>query len=260
MPPERPARSGPAIVLRRWPWSESSLLLWVLTRDQGVLPLRARGCHRLKSGQLGNLDTWALVEIAWKPARQKGHADRVHELRRSRLLRRWSGLSRSPRHLAAAGILAELAELAAPEGTPSGPVFRWLTRAFQELHDAPAAERILLRRLLEGLELLGIAPDLAGLPAGEAAVLALARGRILAAGQARPEDHPRRLSPASLELLRSLKALPPDRPTPLGSRRERPEEELLTILGDFLAWHLERPPRAWRYLKGAGRRPSIPTS
>ena len=43
----------PAIVLRRWPYSETSLVVRVLTPELGTVGLLAKGAYRLQSGLLG---------------------------------------------------------------------------------------------------------------------------------------------------------------------------------------------------------------
>ena len=50
------------MVLRRWPYSETSQVVRMLTPEHGVLPMLAKGVNKLTSGQAGVLDTWALVE------------------------------------------------------------------------------------------------------------------------------------------------------------------------------------------------------
>ncbi|MGB0954308.1 MAG: hypothetical protein ACPG31_13910, partial [Planctomycetota bacterium] len=67
----------------------------------------------------------------------------------------------------------------------------------------------------------------------------------------RPEQHARRLGQSELELLRALQADPEITLRP-GSDEVA---GCLTILGEFLHYHLERPPKAWQILHREGVRP-----
>ena len=102
----------PAVVLRRWPYSESSLVLRALTPERGVVSLFAKGCERPKSGSMGVLDTWCLVEIEYRALEDV----ELCNLYESRLLHRFPRLAASADRLAVAGIVAEIAEHAAPPG------------------------------------------------------------------------------------------------------------------------------------------------
>ena len=236
----------PAIVLRRWPYSESSLTLRLLTPELGSIPVLAKGVNKLKSGSVGVLDTWALVNV-----HIGGPEDReMLDLYSVELLDRMSGLSSSTERLAAAGVLAELGELAAPPGQAAPQVFLWLQRWLQELSETERPRLTLVGALMEGLELLGLAPRLA--PDGADPEADRASEQTLwfspssggvVAGDQRPGDHARRIGPATRLLMRTLQE---------GGKAENATceavDDCLTILGEFLHYHLERPPKAWRAL------------
>jgi len=228
----------PALVLRRWPYSESSLTLRLLTPELGTVPVLAKGVNKLKSGSLGVLDTWALVEVEIG-----GPDDReMLDLYRVTLLDRMAGISTSRERLAAAAVLGELGEEAAPPGMPAPRVFLWLQEALQRLAEDPAPRHSLLVALLGGLDLLGLTPRLDPGPGDEPVWFAPATGGALRSAT-RPADHARRIAPAALERMKEAQA---------GQKgQDAPCEEVdacLTILGDFLHYHLERPLRAWRAL------------
>ena len=132
-------RRCPAIVLRRWPYSENSLVVRALTPDVGTISLMAKGVNRLKSGSLGILDTWALVEVEF------GGPDgaEMQNLYSCRLLDRMSGLSADQHRLAAAGVLAELAELGSPPGQSSAALFLWLQHNLEQLADGTRSSSLL---------------------------------------------------------------------------------------------------------------------
>ncbi|MFQ5748586.1 MAG: DNA repair protein RecO [Planctomycetota bacterium] len=251
-------RRAPAIVLRRWPYSETSLVLRALTPASGTVSLFARGVHRMKSGQLGVLDTWALIHAEYGEGE---HSD-LHPLYRSSLEHRFSGISENPDRIVAAAVRAELAELAAPPGSPSEPAFLYLLEGLQELDRPLALLPFLCRTLVAGLGLLGLTPRLemeevlasAASPPSRAGL-----GFSPSTGGIGPLDglphekpaHP--LLPATLDLLRNLRDHP-------GRRIEADSaclQAAFTILEEFLLYHLEHQPRALAALRR--RHPDLAT-
>ena len=237
-------RRCPAIVLRRWPYSENSLVVRALTPDVGTISLMAKGVNRLKSGSLGILDTWALVEVEF------GGPDgaEMQNLYSCRLLDRMSGLSADQHRLAAAGVLAELAELGSPPGQSSAALFLWLQHNLEQLADGTRSSSLLLAALLKGLVELGLQPALdipPGTPSGAQMWFSPASGGLVVPPDgSRPDLHARRLSPTTLAVLRQLR----DQPQKHTVANLGEVEQCLTILGEFLHYHLERPPKAWHLL------------
>ena len=246
-----------AIVLRRWPFSETSLTLRVLTPDHGTLGLLGKGVNRLVSGSFAVLDTWALVEIEY------GGRDEAEllTLYSARLLQRHAGLERSPERLAAAAVLAEIAEDAAPPGQASPQVFAWLCDALRALAEQPEAKDpavILVPALMRGLFLLGLEPVLsADAPTpGDRSWFSPETGGLVFAPQ-RPHEHARLLSASVLACLRRLAAAEETStltPRELADPDAEPWDESLTILVEFLHYHAERAPRAWPLLQERRRR------
>ena len=233
------------IVLRRWPYSESSLALRVLTPVHGVMSVLAKGAYRPTSGYLGVLDTWAWIEMEFSTREDSEMAT----LFRCELVDRMPGLSGDVERLTAAALLAELAELAAPPGAPSGPAFLYLLGNLRDLAAGAAVTGLLCRGVLEGLDLLGLHPvlDLEGeIPERALLWFSAAEGGVLPPGSPRPQDHARRITTVQLRWLQGLV-----REGETGSPPARAEDQAacLTILGDFLAYHLERPLRAWTTLR-----------
>jgi recombinational DNA repair protein (RecF pathway) len=237
-------RQSLAIVLRRWPYSENSLVIHALTPEEGVLSMLAKGVNKLNSGKIGVLDTYAMVRVSYG-ARE---GQEMYNLYSTELVDRFAGLSSDVDRLSAAALLAELAELAAPTGSPSQQVFIFLTQTFEELARVESIDPFLIRKLIEALDLLGLKPDFGSFPYpsnGGSSWFSLATGRILAPGSQRPDGQSFRLSWSLLEAL----GLAQNCPEKL-EQLTRPElENCLTILGEFLGYHLERPPRAWQVLQ-----------
>jgi len=246
-----------AIVLRRWPFSETSLTLRLLTPEHGTLSLLGKGVNKLGSGSFAVLDTWALVEIEFGGR----EGAELLDLYSARLLDRNSGLERDPERLAAAAVLAEIAEDAAPPGQASQEIFEWLRRALAALATQPTEQdpaSVVVPALMRGLFLLGLDPTLEAEPAatGDRRWFSPEGGGLIYA-PARPHAHARLLSSRVHALLRRLagaELAEAPKPQEEAARDSEPWDESLTILVEFLHYHAERAPRAWPLLQERRRR------
>ena len=227
------------------------MTLRALTPDFGAIGLLAKGVNRLQSGSLGVLDTWALVEIEYG-----GRPDaELRPLWNAQLLDRLAGLDHDPERLAAAAVLAEIAEDAAPPGHPAPGIFLWLTDCLRRLSALPEGEDPtpeLVRALTQGLNLLGLAPTLAEQSGPGSDWFSPAGGGLLRSA-IRPREHARRPSAGALALLRRLATAPASGSESPADASE-PWDECFTILGDLLHSHMERQPRAWPLLQERRRR------
>ena len=242
---------SPALVLRRWPFSEHSLVVHLLTPGHGSLSALAKGAYRLKSGFAGVLDTWSLVEVELGQMDKEG----LHVLYRAQLLDRMTGLADDSRRLAVAGVLAELAEVGSPPGQEAHRQFLWLQRWLARLAEGWPADPSLVAALLEGLGELGLAPRLEPPEDGRGRRwFSPAHGGALQGP--RPDELARPYPEALQEQLEALRARP-QLARGLGGSEV---VDSLTILGEFLQYHLERPPRAWSMLQGGTSRRARTTS
>ena len=230
-----------AVVLRRWPYSESSQVVHLLTPHAGLVPVLAKGVNKLQSGQAGVLDTHALIRVHYSESRDR----ELRTLTRCELLDRFSSLSRRIDALNAAALLAELAELAAPPDTPSSEVFLFLVESLQALDAGADGAGFLVPRLLRACGLLGLQPDLGSAPLTDSAWFAVAAGRLLDPGESRPDGPAVRVTPSQHRLLRQALSSPDEALTD----PESEADDCLTMLGQFLGYHLERPPRAWQAIE-----------
>ena len=230
-----------AVVLRRWPYSESSQVVHLLTPHAGLVPMLAKGVNKLQSGQAGVLDTHSLIRVHYSESRERD----LRTLTRCELLDRFSSLSRRIDALNAAALLAELAELAAPPDTPSSEVFVFLVESLQALDAGDQGAPFLVPRLLRASELLGLQPDLGPESLTEAAWFAVAAGRLLDPSESRPEGPAIRVTPSQHRLLQLARSAPDEALADPGSEAD----DCLTMLGQFLGYHLERPPRAWQAIE-----------
>ncbi|MCH2111725.1 MAG: DNA repair protein RecO [Planctomycetes bacterium] len=250
--------STEAIVLRRWPWSESSLAVRLLTPEHGTIPALFKGAYKLKSGYIGVLDTFALVQV------ELGGPNNATMLSgyKAQLLDRYSQLALQPARLSAAAVLAELAELAAPDGVPSLEAFSLLKSSLTSLHQGADLSALLCPALLQSLDILGLTPRLTPEEGPNEGELWFhhTSGGVLPAQTARPDGPARKTSLALRRFMTQqakaeLDTILPKNETKDDRQNPKFSQATLTILGEFLHYHLERPPRAWEALRR--RQPSL---
>ena len=145
-----------AIVLHRFPYSDSSLIVKALTEECGIVSFIVKGGKRKESPFRGALDPLALSEVVF---RQNPSTDlqfvkeasivRWHESLRGRLL-----------DLAVAQVMAEIVMRYAPQGVPLPDEFALLERALAELDCETAGEAVFARWLLDTSDLWGYHLDL----------------------------------------------------------------------------------------------------
>jgi DNA repair protein RecO (recombination protein O) len=258
------AREDRALVLRRYPYGESSLVLHLLTPSSGKVHVLAKGAYRPTSGYCGVFDLFDTLGVAWRaqPASELGVATKGRVLVRRRALS--GGLQRFRAALA----LLELLELAAQPERDESALFalaeRWL-----DLLGAPDAdpEVALVAFDLAFLENLGLSPALAscaacggaaGPPAGggRSALFSVgAGGRLCARCGAEARAAGRRVEELPLNVLRIAESLARATPEHLPRFRipARALREVRGLVQRFLDYHLETRPRS----RSAGRSAAV---
>ena len=111
-----------AIVLRRQPVTETSLIVTWFTRDFGKLKTMAKGARRLKGPFQGRIDLFYRDEIAWLRSKRSA----LHLLVDCFLENAHAPLRGSVATLTAASYAAELVELATEMEDPNPKVFELL--------------------------------------------------------------------------------------------------------------------------------------
>lgn len=236
-----------ALLLRRFPFGESSLIVHVLTDEGRRLHLVARGAYRPKSRLFGALDFFDTLDLVWTERKGLG------EVRSADVAVRRRALTRDLVRYRAASAGLELAQQAAREESREPRLYQALTHLFDHLSDP--ARHPLLERLAFDLELLdtiGLAPALelcatCGAPAppvepGRVAFSAAAGGRLCAKCAARERAGGVRVGTLPIEVLQGAallsktsaakrKRLPPP-PAPL-------QHALVDFIDRFLEYHLE---------------------
>lgn len=152
-----PVARDRALLLKRFAFSESSLVVHVCTREHGRVHLLAKGAYRPTSRYFAVLDLLDTLELEWQhdPRRELStlRAGSVEVLRRKIPSRGdlWT----------AAGTMLELADLASRPGHPDPELFDLFEGGLGELDSgASGAEAALAAFELGYLGVLGLAPAL----------------------------------------------------------------------------------------------------
>jgi len=144
----------PAIVMRKLDFRETSLLVWLFTREAGRFTVLAKGAYRPRSPFLGALDLFIHLEadLVLKPGRE------IQVLAGARVENAHRGLSRHPLRLAGASCLVEEALRALPEGRKDPGLFDLLAAGLILMEKFPLERIQLARRAWETrfLDLLGL--------------------------------------------------------------------------------------------------------
>lgn len=225
-------REVDAILLRSWPWSESSRILRFVTPDAGVIGVVARGVRRTGARGAGGPSTFdrGRLSFDFRPDRD------LHPYRDFHIQRSAHGLGRSTLRFAGASFLGELMDRI---GEADEDGFVCFDRALVALNEE-REESLPTWAIGTGWRLVGLAgyaPDLSAClacgralePAGEVRFLK-DRGGVECPECQRP-DRGLRLGPASRHTLTAF----------LEGRIEGilPRADVhLRLLHDYLLWHL----------------------
>ncbi|MDW8344143.1 MAG: DNA repair protein RecO [Verrucomicrobiae bacterium] len=115
-------RRDEGIVLRKWPVTESSLVVTWFTRQAGKIKTMAKGARRMRGPFVGQLDLFYRDEVLYLPSRRS----ELHLLTECAVLEPHVGLRESVERLAAAQYVVELVELATEWEDPQPVVFEEL--------------------------------------------------------------------------------------------------------------------------------------
>jgi DNA repair protein RecO (recombination protein O) len=233
-----PLVTTPATVLKTYEYSETSKILRLLTRDQGLASVIAKGARRPKSRFGGLLEpfTDGVATYYSKEGRE------LHTLSGFELLRERQALGRELLRFAGAGLLTEIALRVAP-AAPDRDLFAQLGRGLDRLVDgAGDVEVAILEETWKLIDQLGFAPHVehcaacGTIPARDQVVHFDLDGGGIACELCRRGArnlHLRPLEPTTRTELESLLAGAADRL--LGLRTARAQRDLLR---DFISYHL----------------------
>jgi len=236
-----PLVATPAVVLRVTPYSETSKIVRLLTRDHGLLSALARGARRARSSTGAGLDIFALGTAG---IRLTPRSD-LHTLTTFDLVRAHPRLGSDVARFGAASALVELALKCVP-AEPHAGAFDALETGLEALDAAaPAeAETAALAACWRLVVALGFEPLLdrcavCGAPVEGTVAFAAAEGGALCAAHRGDAAHASRLLPEDAAALRAL--LDGRWPSPPLDRRHAASHRHL--LAAFVRHHLaeDRP-------------------
>ncbi|MFT7679757.1 MAG: DNA repair protein RecO (recombination protein O) [Planctomycetota bacterium] len=146
-----------ALLLRRTPYGESSLVVHAFTRRHGRVHLLAKGAYRRTSRFFCVLDLFHSLELSWttRPGRD------LDPLAEGDLVQRRRRLPLDLEAFGAGSAILELLDLASPQGRVDTGLYDLAERALDQLEQGEeAGNSILLRFQLQFLAQIGIAPAL----------------------------------------------------------------------------------------------------
>jgi DNA repair protein RecO (recombination protein O) len=219
--------SGRALVLRRTPYGESSLVVQLLTEHEGRVHVLAKGAYRPTSRYFAVLDlfdTLELCELAARPGQAEGDLFRLLE-----------------------DLLDTLDE--GPEGPPPNlTLVVFELRFLQNLGLAPSLERC-----------AACGGEASPVTTGRAAFSASAGGRLCRPHADEARAAGRRVGTMPVEVLDAAAALLSGAPAPPTTHDLR--ERLRDFVGRFLDYHLETRPASHRnFLAAPNRNAPAPRS
>jgi DNA repair protein RecO (recombination protein O) len=245
-----------ALLLRRHPFGESSLVVHVATRDHGRIHLLARGAYRTTSRYFAILDQFDELELEWDqhPLRE------LANLRAGEIVRRRRAIPGDLERYRAGTAMLELAELASRAGHPDRGLYAVLDQGLEELQrETLAADRALVVFELRFLQNLGLEPALSRCAAcaGPAPAIegdrrrvafsAGAGGRLCRTCAEEARASGRRVGTMPMQVLEDALRLLADGPQGPGDFLSGlPQERVDRVRdfsGRFLDYHLETQPR-----------------
>lgn len=256
-----PRFAQPALVLRRFPYGESSLIVHVLTPGEGRVALLAKGAYRTSSGFFAVFDLFDTLDLRWSAHR----GQELGLVTRASVHTRRAGLAGDlARYRVGLGLL-ELAHLTGREGHEETALFRWLEGGLELLAAgkaapglvAVAADLTLLRA--NGLEPALTACASCAAPgaerAGPVAFSAALGGRLCAACAANARARGLTFESLPLNLLRVAASLMAATPAMLAHTQLEATllERVRGFVARFLEYHLETRLRSRRTAPATAR-------
>ncbi len=151
-----------AIVLHRFSYSDSSLIVKALTEESGIVSFILKGAKRKDSPFKGALDPLALSEVVFRESPQKANSadGGLIFVKEASLLNWREDLRNDLMSQAVAQVMAEIVLKYAPQGVPLQDEFILLNSALDELNQKTPRQDIFARWLLDTSDLWGYHLDL----------------------------------------------------------------------------------------------------
>ena len=234
-----------AIVLRVFPFSETSEVVSWLTPDHGTVSTLVKGAHRPKSPFLGQYDLFYTCELLFYTRERGG----LHVIRECTPLNPRLPLRADWRAAASASYVCDAVRRIVHGGTPAPGFYTLVERTLEALCTVGSGATLLFWFELQLVRELGLAPRLRACaacgkaPAGTANwAFSSDKGGILCGACRSGGRHVTPLSPATVALLRGCQDLAAPE-TALRIKAHMNQLLVLRrILGVFLLFHLEGLP------------------
>ncbi len=230
-----------AFILESIRWHESSKIITLYTREEGIVKVIARGALRNKSPFSGRLETLYLVHavVSQKESRELQILTQVDILDPFETLR--TDLQRLPYALAVAELLKKIFE----KGHADTVFFDFVLTIIRALSQARQPQYVFIYFLLKFISYLGFKPDLnhclacgrSDLPQG--ASLVFQEGALICPACNHGTELSVKLAPASLRLLRKLQQFN-HRKIHTFTWPESLSTDLITLLLRYLSFHQGR--------------------
>lgn len=241
-----------ALLLNSTPVRESDLLLILFTEKFGKIRAAAKGALRSKKRFVGALSNLNELEIELYSTLGKEIEFRLDH---AQIIKSRMGLAKDPVRMACAGVLAELAEKAAPELEPTPQLFELLAAGIDSIGKARNFREYFIYFCLRVLSQLGYQPVLDScVKCGKnhASMVkqfyfsAKRGGFICDSCQGKEKN----LLPVSLSLGRSMAAISnPDLEKAVRVRFSKNDWlSAIEMLFDFSSWYLEKPVNSLKFL------------
>jgi DNA repair protein RecO (recombination protein O) len=242
-----PIHTTQALVLRAIEYSETSLVVWLYTRNHGRVHVIAKGARRARSPFEGALEPLIAGELVFYRKAKAGSLDIAKEFDPTDLHR---GLRTDLQRLYRGVYLAELlGEISEPDA-PNEEAWLATCAGLDAFSRGPISEldRALFQSELALIRSAGLAPCLSGCTvcgAPEAHTFSVPAGGLLCQEHAQRDPAARSVAVGAVKTLAALA-----RGEQVRCARST-ASEIRSLLNDFLAHHLGKRLRTQRYLGGA---------
>jgi len=239
-----------ALVLRTTLHGEADLIVSLFTRERGKLRALAKSALKSRKRFSAQLELFNHLEVSLRASRLPD----LPLLESSNLLEAFPALRPRLDKVAAAALLAEVAEIASGEFDPNPQVFAILLQAFRRLDRETKPEPILYAHLLRLLDCLGYRPALercalCSKPLSERGLgFSAAAGGSLCAACAKKTPSADHLAPSTLRTFQQALRLPLARLPRLGFTRGV-LQDAAALLPAYAEYHLSRQLQSYQFLR-----------
>ncbi|MDK3161816.1 DNA repair protein RecO [Kamptonema cortianum] len=143
------------IIIRKYPLTESSLIIHWMTESHGRLKTAAKGARKPKNKFHGKLDLMDVGTLSWSASRQSD----LHALTDFHLENRPAQMAQDLARLEYLGYAVELLETVSEIEIPHPELFAWLSKLHTHLGKKSPDGLLLARMELSLLKALGLQPE-----------------------------------------------------------------------------------------------------